>query len=187
MAYGAKYYAMRGDPGFLGGLARTVGRVAGTVGKIPGLSTVVRALPGVGTIATLAGPAIGLAKKVGAGMSGARALASPAAATTRALVPYDPGFAAGQAGRMLASRGRMMLTGGAAAAGAAGGYAAARRMAGVNGGGGRRYRRMNPLNPKAANRAIRRIKAVRKVCTRIESQLPKRRARAASPFKRRGR
>lgn len=35
-------------------------------------------------------------------------------------------------------------------------------------------RRMNPLNPKAARRAIRRVKAVRKLCTKLESALPKR-------------
>lgn len=38
-------------------------------------------------------------------------------------------------------------------------------------------RRMNPLNVKAARRAIRRIKGVRKICNDIERSLPMRRAR----------
>lgn len=38
----------------------------------------------------------------------------------------------------------------------------------------KRYRRMNYMNGKAAKRAIRRIKGVRKICADIERQLPKR-------------
>lgn len=37
-------------------------------------------------------------------------------------------------------------------------------------------RRMNPLNPRAARRAIRRVKAVRKLCHKLESALPKQKA-----------
>jgi len=40
-----------------------------------------------------------------------------------------------------------------------------------------RNRRMNPLNGKAANRAIRRIKGARKMLQKIERQLPKAKAR----------
>lgn len=40
-----------------------------------------------------------------------------------------------------------------------------------------RNRRMNPMNPRAARRAIRRIKAARKMLMQIERQLPKQRAR----------
>lgn len=40
----------------------------------------------------------------------------------------------------------------------------------------RRHRRMNPLNPKAARRAIRRIKGARKMLQHIERQLPHRKA-----------
>jgi len=42
----------------------------------------------------------------------------------------------------------------------------------------RKRRRMNPMNHKAANRAIRRIKAVRKIVRSIESSLPKQRTTA---------
>lgn len=46
-------------------------------------------------------------------------------------------------------------------------------------------RHMNVLNPRAAKRAIRRIKGARKMLRSIESSLPKRAvARSASPFKR---
>lgn len=41
--------------------------------------------------------------------------------------------------------------------------------------GGRRRRRINPLNVRAARRAIRRIKAVRKITAQIERALPTRR------------
>lgn len=48
---------------------------------------------------------------------------------------------------------------------------------GASGGwGGRRYKRMNPMNIKAARRAIRRIKSARKLMRSIESQLPRRAA-----------
>lgn len=41
-----------------------------------------------------------------------------------------------------------------------------------------RNRRMNPMNPRAARRAIRRIKMARKMLQEIERQLPKQRTRA---------
>ena len=44
----------------------------------------------------------------------------------------------------------------------------------------RRRRRMNPLNVRAARRAIRRIKAVRKITNEIERSLPKARSTARS-------
>lgn len=44
-------------------------------------------------------------------------------------------------------------------------------------GGTRKRRRMNPLNARAARRAIRRIKAVRKITRDIEKSLPKQAAR----------
>lgn len=42
--------------------------------------------------------------------------------------------------------------------------------------GARRYRRISPTNPKALKRAIRRVKAFRKISQKIESLLPKRAA-----------
>lgn len=51
--------------------------------------------------------------------------------------------------------------------------------------GRKRSRRINPLNPKAARRAIRRIKSVRKICLDIERSLPRQRqSRACPPFTR---
>lgn len=38
-------------------------------------------------------------------------------------------------------------------------------------------RQMNPLNPRAARRAVRRIKSVRKLCSSIERTLPKQKSR----------
>lgn len=50
----------------------------------------------------------------------------------------------------------------------------------------KKYRRINPLNVRAARRAIRRIKAVRKITHEIEKQLPHRRSTGGScPPKRR--
>lgn len=43
---------------------------------------------------------------------------------------------------------------------------------------GKKRRRMNPLNARAAKRAIRRIKAVRKITAGIERALPKAKARS---------
>lgn len=45
----------------------------------------------------------------------------------------------------------------------------------------RRYRRINPCNARAARRAIRRIKGVRKLLHSIEKQLPKQRSSACAP------
>lgn len=59
-----------------------------------------------------------------------------------------------------------------------------RSLVPAHGGGGfsasgRRYRRMNSLNPRAARRAIRRIKSLRKFTQSIESTLPRRKAGCA--------
>jgi len=51
----------------------------------------------------------------------------------------------------------------------------------------RRRRRINPLNPKAARRAIRRVVAVRKMLRSIDRHLPKVRVKPAHPFARRKR
>lgn len=47
-----------------------------------------------------------------------------------------------------------------------------------------RNRRMNPLNPRAARRAIRRIKGAMKMLKQIERQLPKQRTRRAPAYHR---
>lgn len=49
----------------------------------------------------------------------------------------------------------------------------------------KKYKRINPLNVRAARRAIRRIKAVRKITHEIERQLPHRKAAASCAPKRR--
>lgn len=49
---------------------------------------------------------------------------------------------------------------------------------------GKKRRRMNPLNARAAKRAIRRIKAVRKITAGIERALPKAKARSYGHFHR---
>jgi len=49
--------------------------------------------------------------------------------------------------------------------------------------GYRKRRRMNPLNVRAARRAIRRIKAVRKITADIERSLPKAKARRPASWK----
>lgn len=53
-----------------------------------------------------------------------------------------------------------------------------------SGGGvlGKKRRRMNPLNARAAKRAIRRIKAVRKITAGIERALPKTKGRSYAHF-----
>jgi len=51
----------------------------------------------------------------------------------------------------------------------------------------RRRRRINPLNPRAARRAIRRVVAVRKMLRSIDRHLPKVRVKPAHPFARRKR
>jgi len=52
-------------------------------------------------------------------------------------------------------------------------------------GGYRRRRRMNPMNARAAARAIRRVVAVRKILHRIERHLPRVRVKPKSPFRKR--
>jgi hypothetical protein len=66
----------------------------------------------------------------------------------------------------------------AIAAGAAVGQVVVDMYGRVVGNGARKRRRMNPMNARAARRAIRRIKGARKMLQQIERQLPKQRAAA---------
>lgn len=148
---------LRGDPGFLGSIGKIVGKVAPKLlGAIPGVGTALN-------IASIGGMALGAAKSLGKAKN-----------MTTALAPITgPGSVGGLATVTRGGIGRLALGAGAVGAGAYG----ASKVAGMLGSGQRRrYRRMNPLNPKAANRAIRRIKAVRKLCRSIESSLPKQKA-----------
>lgn len=142
----------RGDPGLFGSIAKGLGKIAGPV---------LKSIPGVGTVASIAGLVAGPAAKLVGKMVAGRG----AAATTTAMVPYA---ATGAQQLMRATGGRL----GGLALGAGAG-AAAGALLGRGGAAGRRYRRINPLNQKAARKAIARVKAVRKLCRTIESQLPK--------------
>lgn len=61
------------------------------------------------------------------------------------------------------------------AVGVGGGVATAVQVAQMMGGQPRKRRRMNPYNPRAARRAIRRIKALRREMQKLERALPKQR------------
>lgn len=130
--------AYRGDPGlfgFLGGAVKAIGKVAGV-------------LPGVGGIAGkvlgAAGGLISKGRKVVPMVSPARTVPIAAAATIPAILR---GVGAGvvKAGKSIP---------GQIAIGTGVGLGIERL---VRGGGRKRYRRMNPTNPKALKRAIRRV------------------------------
>lgn len=149
----------RGDPGFLGSLGKAIGGIAKVAGKVA--LPLAKSLPGIGTAISVGGLAL---KGVGI----AKSFLGP-----KGKPPAGAGGAAFNSGLMslggptitMTPQGQAMVD-------------ETRRQAGL---GRRRYRRMNPLNPKAANRAIRRIKAVRKLVRGIESSLPKRAAPRARP------
>jgi hypothetical protein len=84
------------------------------------------------------------------------------------------GGAVGRVIRSPAARRAGAVVGAAATAGAI--YDAAGNLIS---GGRKRYRRVNPLNYRAAMRAVRRIKGARKALQRIERTLPKRHSTAA--------
>jgi len=110
----------------------------------------------------LPGPAGALAKL---GLLGGAGAAAVKLSTSRAMVPISKGLAS------IPGRG-LVKTGAAIAGGTIAGeaiYDAAGNLIGYK----PRRRRMNPLNPKAARRAIRRVKSVRKMLQTIEKQLPK--------------
>lgn len=183
--YGPKYYRlMRGDPGFFGSVGKFLGGAVKTLAPIAiGVAT-----GGVGGIAAkgLLGAAAktgigkvvgkiggGLIGKIGARVvPGAGVVAGGAAGT--ALTKFAPPLL--QVPKGLAGPGIFgPVAAGAAAGGAVGAFGLTKkgtpRM--------RRRGRMNPLNPRAARRAITRIRSVNKLCSRIQAQLPKRRVAAA--------
>lgn len=125
-----------------------IGKKLGKVVKKVVKSPLAAAIPGpVGTLAKL-----GAVAGVGAGavkLSASKALA---------VIPKSaPGI-----GKTVAA-----IAGGTIAGEAI--YDAAGNLIGYK----QKRRRMNPLNPKAARRAIRRVKSVRKMLQGIEKQLPK--------------
>lgn len=159
--------SLRGDPGLsLKGILGGVKKIGGIVGKVPIIGKIapklIGAIPGVGTVATLASLGLSAAKGLGG--------ASKVASASRAVVPFNQAFATSQLAR--ATGGRMIGPVAAGAAAAAGGYAVGRRMK-ADGTPAKRPT-MNPLNRRAAARATRRIKSVVKLLHTIESSLPKR-------------
>lgn len=130
-------------------IGKAVGKVAKKVIKSP----LAAAIPGpVGTLAKL-----GAVAGVGAGAA--------KVSTSKVLVP---------AAKAIVTKpgAGLVKTGAAIAGGTIAGeaiYDAAGNLIGYK----QRRRRMNPLNPKAARRAIRRVKSVRKMLHNIEKQLPK--------------
>lgn len=151
--FGRSMANYRGDPGLFGSIGKVLGKALPIAKVIPGVGNVLSAVG-------LASSAVGAVKAIRG--------ASGAVNASKALVPYGSALP-----KLPSAFGGMVRTG-AAVAGGAGAATVINNM--IRGGAtGRRYRRMNPLNPKAANRAIRRIKAVRKLCRSIESSLPKQR------------
>ena len=183
MSYHLRVKLLRGDPGILG----SIGKIAGKALKFG------KVIPGVGTALSVASLIPSSIKKnfirnVGAAIKGGgitaaggrAAMVSPGIGAIRGIGP----------GKALA------LAGGAgvAAAGGSGLYGlykqqmeqqgvpssvAAAHARAVT---GHRRRRMNPGNARAARRAIRRIKSVRKLLHSIEAQLPKRRSAVAPVY-----
>jgi len=157
-----------------GGIFGSIGKIVGGVAKIAKVGLpVLKSLPGIGTAVSVAGLVAGGVGKIAGLRKGAAAVSA-----AKSIVPYSPAFAASQIGRAGLARG-LGIGAGAAALGAG-------AVSMLGGGARRRYRRMNPLNHRAATRAVKRIKAVRKLCRSIESSLPKQRSATCAPrFKRR--
>lgn len=188
MAYGVKYYAMRGDPGLLGGLGKLVGKVSGVVSKI---TSPIRAIPGVGPILARVAPklipGVGLVSTA-ATIAGLASKGVSALRAGRGVGGLGSMMSAAQRGKVIGSGGAgrraLALGGGAAIGGAAvglgpGGLGSMQRalqsgQAQLDPTTGRlvstrtgrfvgRRRRMHVTNMRALNRAIRRVKGFAKV------------------------
>jgi hypothetical protein len=147
-ARGDFYRGARGDPGlfsFLGGIASKI---------LPIAAPIIGGALGGPVGAALGGLAGGLVGGMGGG-TGAAASTSPGTTaltllpSARSLIPFTAGAAAGT-----------LVTRGAQAAGSFLARKAGKAMRGRFGipGFHRRHRRLNPLNPKALRRALRRAK-----------------------------
>jgi hypothetical protein len=180
LGYHLRVKLLRGDPGLFGSIGKLAGKFA---------PKFLKAIPGVGTALSLASilPGAGSALKSVAGIAGR----VTAAGGRGAMV--SPGL--GAARGITAGKALTLAGGGAAAVGGASGlyglYKNQLEQQGVPSGTaaaharamtGHRRRRMNPGNARAARRAIRRIKSVRKLLHSIEAQLPKRRSSAPAPM-----
>lgn len=148
-----------------------LGKITKAVKKVANIATVLNPALGGGT--TDINRAMGQALGIPAGFPGMTG--GPVAGGALPSASFLPQVVAGGValGKQILSTktGKAaVVTGGVAVADAA------LDFFGGDDGGGRR-RRMNPLNVRAARRAIRRIKAVRKITASIEKSLPKAKAR----------
>jgi hypothetical protein len=138
--YRARSY--RGDPGFLsflGGIAK------GAVGMIPGVGPALS--EGLGKIMTHAAPAAAGAAVSGGVTAGAKQ-------------------AIEKAGK-LALKHPVLTAAGAAGVGTLAGAAASHVASKLLGAGGKRHRRMNPCNPRALRRALRRAHSFAKFARKV--------------------
>lgn len=161
--------------GLFSGIGKAFGKIGKAVGKVassPVGGLALGFIPGGGIVSTIARQAIGAAaQKYGGGSAPAQALMKmpkvfPGGSPLQ-LLPSKGGFGDPSVINRLMQK--QFPGWGLPAKGFSGGYLGA----GASGTWQRR-RRMNPGNVRAARRAIRRIKSVRKLLKSIESQLPKR-------------
>lgn len=169
MAYLRAYQAMAGDPGFFKKLGKGFKKFGKNVGRLAPLAAGMLPFPGAGIVAQTLG---GMQSSPGCGpMQGDPGLGSFLGGIGRRVFSSNVGrTVAGVGARILP-----VLAGGTPAGiiartvlgGAAAGVAsgALGRMFGGGGGGGgaRSYRRMNPTNPKALRRAMRRVEGFAKL------------------------
>jgi len=144
--YMEDYYAARGrrmgDPGFLSGLF-SVAR--GAVGMIPGVGPALS--EGLGALVKHSAPAAAGAAVSGGVAAGAR----EAVAKVGKLALKHP----------------VLTAAGAAGVGSLVGAGAERVAHRLLGGGGKRHRRMNPCNPRALRRALRRAHSFAKFAHKV--------------------
>lgn len=132
-----------------------LGKLASSVGKV------VKKVASSPAVALIPGP-VGGVLKAGAALGLVGGAAKVVTSSSKALVPV---------GKALTKPGVGKIAAGTVAGTVAGDYLydAAGNIIGQK----QRHRRMNPMNVKAARRAIRRVKAARKILRNIEKQLPK--------------
>lgn len=127
--------------------------ILSNVSKVPFLGTALKAIPGIGTAVSI-------------GSIAAPAIKGLLSSSTAKVAA---GVAGGAAATALASH---LASGGAVPKG----YHISKRTGKVV-----RNRRMNVCNPRAARRAIRRVKGARKMLQQIEKQLPHRTVHSRAP------
>lgn len=168
-----------GPVGVAGRILGGLGKVAGTAATIAGVAAVMKPTIRPG------GPGGPISMGMGPSAIGLPVIGAAARVATRALPGVGAAVAGGARAALGAGRGllrrfpRSAKILGQLGLFAAGGfvYDQAGNLVGRVA-----YRRMNPLNAKAAKRAARRIKATHRLCREIESCLPRRAApRSCAP------